>query len=134
MRFIPISTGFLALFALAVVEGKSVPAKKAVDLAEGKKVFEVNCVACHGATGKGDGAAAVALTPKPRDFTDVAYMKKRSVDTLRLAISEGGQSVGLSPVMVGWKASLTPVQIESVLQYVLTFSKPSKAAGAKKAK
>jgi cytochrome c553 len=28
-----------------------------------------NCVGCHGAKGKGDGVAAVALNPKPADWT-----------------------------------------------------------------
>ena len=35
----------------------------------GKKVAQTNCVTCHGAGGKGDGAAAVALNPKPADWT-----------------------------------------------------------------
>jgi mono/diheme cytochrome c family protein len=38
-------------------------------IAAGKKVAQVNCVTCHGAGGKGDGAAAVALNPKPADWT-----------------------------------------------------------------
>lgn len=37
--------------------------------AHGKKIFEANCVICHGAGGMGDGAAAAALNPKPRNFT-----------------------------------------------------------------
>ena len=41
----------------------------ATTVAQGKKVAEVNCVSCHGAKGKGDGAAAVALNPKPADWT-----------------------------------------------------------------
>jgi len=43
------------------------PSPKAV--ADGKKVAQVNCVSCHGVSGKGDGAAAVALNPKPADWT-----------------------------------------------------------------
>lgn len=38
-------------------------------LAKGKAVFAQQCVSCHGAEGKGDGAAAAALNPKPRNFT-----------------------------------------------------------------
>ena len=36
---------------------------------QGEKLAKVNCVTCHGAKGKGDGAAAVALNPKPADWT-----------------------------------------------------------------
>jgi mono/diheme cytochrome c family protein len=38
-------------------------------VADGKKSAQVNCVSCHGAGGKGDGAAAAALNPKPADWT-----------------------------------------------------------------
>ena len=41
--------------------------KKVVE--QGEKVAKVNCATCHGAKGKGDGAAAVALNPKPADWT-----------------------------------------------------------------
>ena len=36
---------------------------------QGAKLAQVNCASCHGAKGKGDGAAAVALNPKPADWT-----------------------------------------------------------------
>ena len=41
--------------------------KKTVE--QGEKITKVNCTACHGAGGKGDGPAAVALNPKPADWT-----------------------------------------------------------------
>jgi len=41
--------------------------KKSVD--QGAKVAKTNCVSCHGEGGKGDGAAAAALNPKPADWT-----------------------------------------------------------------
>lgn len=41
--------------------------KKTVE--QGEKVAKVNCVSCNGAKGKGDGPAAVALNPKPADWT-----------------------------------------------------------------
>lgn len=40
------------------------------DLAAGQKIFQTNCVACHGATGHGDGIAGVNLDPKPANFHD----------------------------------------------------------------
>ena len=41
--------------------------------ASGKKIFEENCVQCHGATGKGDGDGRETMKPKtplPANFTD----------------------------------------------------------------
>ncbi len=38
-------------------------------LAKGKVLFSQNCITCHGAGGHGDGVAAAALNPKPRNFT-----------------------------------------------------------------
>lgn len=40
---------------------------KAVE--QGRKVAQVNCVSCHGSGGKGNGPAAMALSPKPADWT-----------------------------------------------------------------
>src|SRR6516162_9717023 len=39
--------------------------KKAIE--QGAKVAKTNCVSCHVESGKGDGAAAAALNPKPAD-------------------------------------------------------------------
>jgi caa(3)-type oxidase subunit IV len=38
-------------------------------LAHGKEQFMNQCVVCHGAEGKGNGAASAGLNPKPRNFT-----------------------------------------------------------------
>jgi len=39
----------------------------------GQKTFEKECVACHGASGNGEGTAAYLLYPRPRDFTIGEY-------------------------------------------------------------
>lgn len=44
--------------------------KKVVE--QGGKVAATNCAPCHGKGGKGDGPAAVALSPKPADWTSGA--------------------------------------------------------------
>jgi len=36
---------------------------------QGERLAKTNCASCHGVKGKGGGAAAVALNPKPADWT-----------------------------------------------------------------
>ena len=96
---------------------------KKLDLVAGKKVYETNCVSCHGAKGKGDGPVGINLKPKPRDFTDTARVAGEPMDKMRKAVAKGGASVGYSPLMPAWKGILKDDQIDNVLGYVLkTFS------------
>lgn len=81
------------------------------------------CATCHGATGKGNGPAAMALNPKPKDFADCKTMAKITDETLFKAIHGGGQTVGLSPMMPAWGGSLTDQQIHDLVRYVRGFCK-----------
>ncbi|TGL39875.1 c-type cytochrome [Leptospira perdikensis] len=38
------------------------------DLVKGEELYLQNCSSCHGEKGAGDGAAAAALNPKPRNY------------------------------------------------------------------
>lgn len=40
------------------------------DLALGAKLYQSNCIACHGSTGRGDGVGGAGLDPKPANFYD----------------------------------------------------------------
>lgn len=68
--------------------------------AEADTVWQQRCSTCHGPGGKGDGAAAAALTPKPRDFTLASWQSSVTDEHIQKTIVEGGQSVGLSMLMV----------------------------------
>jgi mono/diheme cytochrome c family protein len=95
----------------------------AADVEQGKKLYGQFCVTCHGQSGKGDGPGAAALNPKPRDHTDKEYMSKLSDDDLLKVIKNGGASVGKSPLMPPWGASLKDDQIQDIIAYVRTLSK-----------
>lgn len=64
------------------------------------EVFKGRCATCHGESGKGDGPAAVALNPKPRDYSDAEWQKATTDELIKKAIVEGGPAVGKSPLMV----------------------------------
>jgi mono/diheme cytochrome c family protein len=72
----------------AKFKGMKNPQSGAPSVAAGKKSAETNCVTCHGASGKGDGVAAAALTPKPADWTS-AKVKNDSDGTLFCKVSNG---------------------------------------------
>ncbi len=90
-----VAAGFLALCATAWAQGPwqapaSEKGKKSPggNAANGKKLAETNCVSCHGPGGKGDGAAAPALNPKPADWTS-AKVQSDSDGELFWKISNG---------------------------------------------
>lgn len=68
---------------------------------EAKEMYAQRCVACHGADGKGTGAAAAALNPKPRNYSDAAWQKTVTDEQLKKAIVGGGAAVGKSAMMPG---------------------------------
>ncbi len=88
------------------------------DPAKGKASFDQLCASCHGAAGKGDGAAAAALNPKPRDLTDKKYVGGLKDDYLKKLVKEGGPAVGKSPMMPPMGGSLKDADIENVIAYV----------------
>ncbi len=89
-----------AVFSLiaSIASAEEIPAAAT---AEADTVWQQRCVTCHGATGKGDGAAAAALNPKPRDLTLASWQASVTDEHIEKIIVGGGQAVGLSMLMVG---------------------------------
>ncbi|MBX7115780.1 MAG: cytochrome c [Myxococcaceae bacterium] len=56
---------------------------------KGKTSYTTNCVACHGPKGAGDGVAAAALNPKPRDFTKEAFKNGDNAEAVFKTVSQG---------------------------------------------
>ena len=81
---------------------------------KGKTLFTTNCVSCHGANGKGDGAAAASLTPKPRNFTsNKGWINGPKISGIYKTLSEG--ITGSAMVAFG---TLTPEDKFSLAQYI----------------
>jgi cytochrome c553 len=74
-------------------EGAQPPAEEA------QTMFKTVCAACHGETGTGNGPAAAALDPKPRNYTDKTWQASVTDDQIAKTILMGGAAVGKSPVM-----------------------------------
>ncbi len=98
------------------------------DAAAGKALYEGKgaCAACHGPVGKGDGVAAAALNPKPRDFsigdfgldTDADGQTGTETDLYNV-IHDGAAKYGGAATMPG-RADLTEQQIKDLVAYILS--------------
>ncbi|WP_426429843.1 cbb3-type cytochrome c oxidase N-terminal domain-containing protein [Winogradskyella sp. HB-48] len=81
----------------------------ASDLNAGKKIFEVNCVACHMTDGGG------GIGP---NLADQHWILGGGIKNVFRTISEGGRD---GKGMVAWKNSLKPLEMAQVASYVLQF-------------
>lgn len=81
----------------------------ASDLSNGKKIYEVNCVACH----KADGGGGIGP-----NLTDRNWILGGGIKNVFKTVSEGGRD---GKGMIAWKQSLKPAEMAQVSSYVLQF-------------
>jgi len=93
------------------------------NVTKGKSLFDKNCVSCHGAGGKGDGVAAAALNPKPKDLSDKTFMAGLKDEQLIDAIKKGGGAVGKSPLMPPFGAALKDQDVQDVVAFIRSLVK-----------
>jgi cbb3-type cytochrome c oxidase subunit III len=115
------SIGLVAIFT-GLIAGTLWCARLTVEAQpRGKAVYDAHCVECHGSSGKGDGASAAYLTPRPRDFTTGKY-KIRSTETGTAPSDDdliGSVRRGLyATAMPGWDRILSDAEIGDVVEYV----------------
>jgi len=93
------------------------PVGLAAQQPEPKEQYRKLCAPCHGATGRGDGPAAMAMTPKPGNFTDSSLQASLTDEQLVKVITEG------KPPMPAFGRQLSPSQIKALADYVRELGK-----------
>jgi mono/diheme cytochrome c family protein len=87
-------------------------------LNEGRVLFRLRCVLCHGELGDGQGVRARDLSPAPRNFTDPDWQARTDTRRIYFAIAEGRKGTA----MPSWKPTLNPSEIWSLVAYVRTLA------------
>ena len=98
--------------------------QKKGDPTAGEIIYDKYCFYCHGREGRGDGAIAMAVDPKPADFIkDIKRMAKPDKVLIK-SIAEGvKKDKDAAIVMPAWKAVLDEQQQWDVLAYIRFLSK-----------
>jgi hypothetical protein len=81
------------------------------------ELYQKRCAACHGQGGRGDGAAAAAMQPRPRDFADPSWQRTVSDDQLRSVIRQGGTARQLSASMPA-HPDLRAEQLDELIRFI----------------
>jgi len=98
--------------SIVIARSDSTPAER------GAGVYRAQCKVCHGEEGKGDGAAAAALTPRPPDLTRSEPVRAMSDEELVefLAVGKGS--------MPGFGKILTELQLREVAAWLRVMNNP----------
>jgi mono/diheme cytochrome c family protein len=91
----------------------------------GKRVYTERCAPCHGDDGRGDGPAAAALEPRPRNLRDPAFWQGRSPAALGDVVRHGKPGTMMQP----FEGVLSDAEIAAVIEYLARFRPPA-GAGA----
>jgi mono/diheme cytochrome c family protein len=82
---------------------------------DGAKLYEERCSGCHGDQGGGDGPAAAALVPRPKNFHT---LDGKSVDELRGIVKKGKPGTMMPP----FDGVLSDAEIDAVVRHVQRFA------------
>ncbi len=78
---------------------------------KGKVLFNSTCSMCHGNTGKGDGIAGIAITPRPKNLCS-DNVQTQTDGALFWKITTG------NPPMASYKIPLTDMQRWALVNYI----------------
>jgi high-affinity iron transporter len=104
------------MLACVLVAATPAPAPTPKLIETGKQVYDINCAACHGATGEGNGPVAFAVKPPPRNLVKDPFKAGDTVDQIFKTVSTGLPNTR----MVGYP-SIKEVDRWAVAYYVRAF-------------
>ena len=84
----------------------------------GQRLYEQNCMQCHGINGKGDGPAGIYMNPKPRNFTKDQFKQGDSLISIEHTITNGIPNGGMPSFK--W---LNGFDLEQLAKYVKAFQR-----------
>ncbi|MBI4269805.1 MAG: c-type cytochrome [Candidatus Rokubacteria bacterium] len=91
-----------------------------LSLEVGRRIYERECVFCHGMDGRADTEVAKVLHPPPRNFADPVEMARLDDGRMYSAIKLGRPGTAMG----GHGELLTPAEIIDVMRYLRTLVQP----------
>jgi mono/diheme cytochrome c family protein len=89
---LPVPVNSIPVEGAAFIPGMGAPANPVmadeISLARGEQLFNINCVICHGNSGKGDGVIGTFFEFKPADLSSI-IVQSLSDGAIFLTISNG---------------------------------------------
>ncbi len=92
--------------------------RTAVNIAEGKQLYDKNCALCHGPEGLGNGEAGKALNPPPANIAENINRHMATDGYVYWTVAEGGTPVGSA--MPSFKGALKEDEIWKIVLYLRT--------------
>lgn len=90
--------------------------KQIVSGKKGKKVFQTNCIVCHGETGVGNGPGGKSINPKPADLTS-AKVQSQTDGEIFWKITNGRGP------MIKWEPVIPEAQRWDLVNYIRSLKK-----------
>ncbi len=113
------------LGALALYEDRDLKAKPQYEeglVVKAARDYKVECVSCHGASGKGDGPDIAKLESKPKDFTRETFWDDGTMNDMIEVITKGE-----APDMPAFGGRLSEEEILAIATHIEANFRPRAA-------
>ncbi|MBS2031054.1 MAG: cytochrome c [Deltaproteobacteria bacterium] len=88
------------------------------DVHRGAELYRLNCVACHGGSGQGDGFMAKSLDPKPGVAKGTPLLVTLTDANLHDLLHDGGGAMQLSKTMPAFGKELSELELWDVIAFL----------------